>query len=217
MIGNPVEGWRVSVASANVRVVDHVQNTILCHALRLSQFMNDYPAQESSMVPLLRFHYSQPDPAGLTRRVVSIPALPSAAWVRRMVAGGGCIIMAAKIMGGTPPCTQTRHRGRVNSSALRWPRWIVLGNADVSRCCGDSPTSYSVPIKAASELIEELVYSVVCMCRDFSRIRRQIALVLIAALRLGGTCWPDAAVYRYTRLRSLLGLRRLKPSRTPCT
>ncbi len=38
---------------------------------------------------------------------------------------------------------------------------------------------------------------------------------LIAALRLGGTCWPDAAVYRYTR--SLLGLRRLKPSRTLCT
>jgi len=58
--------------------------------------------------------------------------------------------MAAKIMGGTPPCTQTRHRGRVNSSALRWPQRTVLGNADISRCCGDSPTSYSVLINAAS-------------------------------------------------------------------
>jgi len=58
--------------------------------------------------------------------------------------------MAAKIMGGTPPCTQTRHRGRVNSSALRWPQRTVLGNADISRCCGGSPTSYSVPINAAS-------------------------------------------------------------------
>jgi hypothetical protein len=125
--------------------------------------------------------------------------------------------MAAKIMEGTPPCMQTRHRGRVNSSTLRWPQRTVLGNADVSRRCGDSPTSYSVPINAASELIEELVYSVVCVCRDFSRIRRQIALVLIAALRLGGTCWPDAAVYQYTRLSSLLGLRRLKPSRMPYT
>jgi len=36
------------VASANVRVVDHVQNTILCHALRLPQFTskNNYPAHE---------------------------------------------------------------------------------------------------------------------------------------------------------------------------
>jgi hypothetical protein len=32
----------------------------------------------------------------------------------------------------------------------RRPQWTVLGNADVSRCCGDSPTSYSVPINAAS-------------------------------------------------------------------
>jgi len=79
--------------------------------------------------------------------------------------------MAAKIMGGTPPCMQTRHRGRVNSSALRWPQRTVLGNADISRCCGDSPTSYSVPRPG---LIEELVYGVVCMRRDFSRIRRQI-------------------------------------------
>jgi hypothetical protein len=102
------------------------------------------------MVPLPHFHYSQPDPAGLTRRAASIPALPSAAWVRRVVTGAGCIIMAAKIMGGTPPCMQTRHRGRVNGSALRWPRWTVLGNADVSRRCGDSPTPYSVPINAAS-------------------------------------------------------------------
>jgi len=37
--------------------------------------------------------------------------------------------MAAKIMGGTPPCMQTRHRGRVNSSAPRWPQRTVLGNA----------------------------------------------------------------------------------------
>ena len=52
----------------------------------------------------------------------------------------------------------------------------------------------------------------------FLRVGRQ-ALV-IAALRLGGTRWSDAAfasVYRYTRLISLLGLRRLKPSRMPCT
>ncbi len=43
-----MEGWLVSVASANVRVVDNVQNTILCHALRLPQFTSkyDYPAQE---------------------------------------------------------------------------------------------------------------------------------------------------------------------------
>jgi hypothetical protein len=40
---------------------------------------------------------------------------------------------------------------------------------------------------------------------------------LIAALRLGGTCWPDAAVYQYTRLSSLLGLQWLKPSRMPYT
>jgi hypothetical protein len=31
-----------------------------------------------------------------------------------------------------------------------WPQWAVLGNADISRCCGDSPTSYSVSINAAS-------------------------------------------------------------------
>ncbi len=31
----------------------------------------------------------------------------------------------------------------------RRPQWTVLGNADISRCCGDSPTSYSVPINAA--------------------------------------------------------------------
>jgi hypothetical protein len=61
-----------------------------------------------------------------------------------------------------------------NSSALRWPQRTVLDNADVSRRCGDLPTSYSVPINAASELIEEPVYSVVCMRRDFSRVRRQI-------------------------------------------
>jgi len=58
--------------------------------------------------------------------------------------------MAAKIMGGTPPRMQTRRRGRVNSSALRWPQRTVLGNADFSRRCGDSPTSYSVPINAAT-------------------------------------------------------------------
>jgi len=152
LIGKPVEGWRVSVTSANVRVVDHVQNTILCHALRLPQFTSKkmiIQRRGSWMVPLPHFHHCQPDPAGLTRRTASIPALPSAAWVRRMVAGGDCIIMAAKIMGGTPPCMQTRHRGRVNSSALRWPQRTVLGNADVSRRCGDSPTSYSVPINAA--------------------------------------------------------------------
>ena len=52
----------------------------------------------------------------------------------------------------------------------------------------------------------------------FLRVGRQA--FVIAALRLGGTRWPDAAfasVYRYTRLISLLGLRRLKPSRMPCT
>jgi len=32
----------------------------------------------------------------------------------------------------------------------RRPQWTVLGNADISRCCGGSPTSYSVPINAAS-------------------------------------------------------------------
>jgi len=32
----------------------------------------------------------------------------------------------------------------------RKPQWTVLGNADISRCCGGSPTSYSVPINAAS-------------------------------------------------------------------
>jgi hypothetical protein len=32
----------------------------------------------------------------------------------------------------------------------RRPQWTVLGNADVSRCCGDSPTSCNVPINAAS-------------------------------------------------------------------
>jgi len=48
LIDNTVEGWRVSVASANVRVVDYVQNTTLFHALRLPQFTskNDYPAHE---------------------------------------------------------------------------------------------------------------------------------------------------------------------------
>jgi hypothetical protein len=48
LIGNPVEGGRVSVASADVSVVNNVQNTILCHALRLPQFMSkhDYRAQE---------------------------------------------------------------------------------------------------------------------------------------------------------------------------
>ncbi len=30
----------------------------------------------------------------------------------------------------------------------RRPQRTVLGNADISRCCGDSPTSYSVPINA---------------------------------------------------------------------
>ena len=102
------------------------------------------------MVPLPHFHYCQPNLTGLTRWAVSIPALPSAAWVRRMVAGGGCIIVTAKIMGGISPCMQTRHRGRVNSSALRWPQRTVLGNADISRCCGGSPTSNCVPINAAS-------------------------------------------------------------------
>jgi len=58
--------------------------------------------------------------------------------------------MAAKIMGGPPPCMQTRHRGRVNSSAPRWPQRTVLSNADIGRRCGDSPTSYGVPIIAAS-------------------------------------------------------------------
>jgi hypothetical protein len=32
----------------------------------------------------------------------------------------------------------------------RRPQWTVLCNVDISRCCGDSPTSYSVPINAAS-------------------------------------------------------------------
>ena len=52
--------------------------------------------------------------------------------------------MTAKIMGGTPPCTQTRHRGRVNSSALRWPQRTALGKADISRCYRDSPAFYKV-------------------------------------------------------------------------
>ncbi len=30
------------------------------------------------------------------------------------------------------------------------PQWTVLGNVDISRCCGDSPTSYSVSINAGS-------------------------------------------------------------------
>jgi hypothetical protein len=30
------------------------------------------------------------------------------------------------------------------------PQRTVLGNADISRCCGDSSTSYGVPINAAS-------------------------------------------------------------------
>jgi hypothetical protein len=67
------------------------------------------------MVLMLHFHYCQPDLARLKRRAVSIPALPSVAWVRRVVAGGGCLIMAANIMGGISPCTQTRHRGRVTA------------------------------------------------------------------------------------------------------
>ncbi len=29
------------------------------------------------------------------------------------------------------------------------PQRTVLGNVDISRCCGESPTSYSVPINAA--------------------------------------------------------------------
>jgi hypothetical protein len=32
----------------------------------------------------------------------------------------------------------------------RRPQRTVLGNADISRCCGGSPTSYGVPINAAS-------------------------------------------------------------------
>ncbi len=32
----------------------------------------------------------------------------------------------------------------------RRPQWTVLGNVDISRCCGGSPTSYSVLINAAS-------------------------------------------------------------------
>ena len=86
-------------------------------------------------------------------------------------------------------------RGRVNSSALRWPQRTVLGNADVSRRCGDSPTSYSVPINAASELIEELVYSVVCMRRDSSRIRLQIGKRRESQMSLIGaeTCRMNAA------------------------
>jgi len=103
--------------------------------------------------------------------------------------------MAAKIMGGTPPRLQTRHRGRVNSSALKWPQRTVLGNADISRRCGDSPTSYSVPINAASELIEELVYSVVCVRRDFSRVRRQMGKLRESQMSLIGaeTCRMNAA------------------------
>ena len=103
--------------------------------------------------------------------------------------------MAAKIMGGTTPCMQTRHRGRVNSSALRWPQRTVLGNADVSRRCGDSPTSYSVLINVASELIVELVYGVVCVRRDFSRIRRQMGKLRKSQMSLIGAeaCHMNAA------------------------
>ncbi len=32
----------------------------------------------------------------------------------------------------------------------RRPQWTVLGNVDISRCCGVSPTSYCVPINAGS-------------------------------------------------------------------
>jgi hypothetical protein len=147
------------------------------------------------MVPLPHFHYSQPYPAGLTRRAVSIPALPSAAWVRRVVAGGGCIIMAAKIMGGAPPCKQTRHRGRVNSSALgcrRGQSSAMLTLADVAETRQPPTACRSTPRPG---LIEELVYSVVCMRRGFSRIRRQIGKLRESQMSLIGAeaCRMNAA------------------------
>jgi hypothetical protein len=40
--------------------------------------------------------------------------------------------------------------GWTADGVARRPQWTVLGNADVSRCCGGLPTSYSVPINAAS-------------------------------------------------------------------
>jgi hypothetical protein len=79
------------------------------------------------MVPLPHFHYTQPDPAGLTRRAVSIPALPSAAWVRRVVAGGGCLNYGSEDHGRHLAVHADSSSWACNSSALRWPQRTVLG------------------------------------------------------------------------------------------
>ena len=47
---------------------------------------------------------------------------------------------------GKPPVLANRWTA---DGDARRPQRTVLGNADISRCCGDSPTSYSVPINTA--------------------------------------------------------------------